>query len=602
MTPANNDNANANRAAVDYATAKAPTARMLRPSRGRPAILVTMIIALIAAGAFQRWAYALRSKAVHADRPVGAAPPSRLANLDSFSLALLLGGLRGPLVMFLWTSSESQKSEKDLESFDTQVELIRLLQPEFATVHLFQIWNKAYNISVQMASLANKYAAILDAIQYGERTDRSNPNDINIVMSIGSIYADKLGNSAEKDYYRKRLRTETLPVYRITMPAARADEFKKAASQVGLDPERIRLTSTPGAATVTATLEKLVGDRVQSLFSGPGIDYKPVPRQSLRPPSLGGRRTEMDTLLDASGNLLPQYIKPLFKVADPARQNNGAELQYLEQFQPFPYGISPIAMGYNYYKRAQVIQASGTQRHIQVSDLVVDAQPALGLEQWSKEEFERARRLEISGLAPAAGGPATATSDAQKQKPDLQTASLGPANAKVIDASNLREAIFSYGRTARIVEAALPEFQRHIETYPSNLQNYRSHSDELRALMHIAQADAAVLQAVLAKESPADRQKAIGQASNAYREAAKWYRLVILKYYTEDQDAKAIGYDRQSVENKSHQEIADFAGKLESLITTKYGHPDRTPHGHDRLEYLDRLTRIAARERLLTQP
>src|SRR5918993_2140828 len=205
--------------AVEYASDRGRRSRTLKPSRGRSAILLTILLALVASGVFQQWAYSFRDRAVNANRPRGAAAPSRLANLDSFSLALLLGGLRGPLVMFLWTSSETQKSEKDLESFDTQVEMIRLLQPEFASVHLFQMWNKAYNVSVQMASLANKYASILDAIQYGELTDRSNPDDLNIIMTIGTLYSDKLGNSAEKDYYRKRVRTETLPVYRLTMPA-----------------------------------------------------------------------------------------------------------------------------------------------------------------------------------------------------------------------------------------------------------------------------------------------------------------------------------------------------------------------------------------------
>jgi energy-coupling factor transporter ATP-binding protein EcfA2 len=65
---------------------------------------------------------------------------------------VVLGGLRGPLVMILWTSSEGQKAERELEDFDTKVEWIRLLQPEFDSVHIFQVWNKAYNISVQMAS------------------------------------------------------------------------------------------------------------------------------------------------------------------------------------------------------------------------------------------------------------------------------------------------------------------------------------------------------------------------------------------------------------------------------------------------------------------
>src|SRR5439155_20618812 len=134
-----------------------------------------------------------------------------LANMNSFALALLLGGLRGPLVMVLWTSSESQKNEKDIEGFDTKVEWIRLLQPEFDTVHIFQVWNKAYNISVQMASLANKYATILDAIDYAQRVEAGRPNNINMVYAIAGIYFDKLGSSSEKPYYRKRVREETLP-------------------------------------------------------------------------------------------------------------------------------------------------------------------------------------------------------------------------------------------------------------------------------------------------------------------------------------------------------------------------------------------------------
>ena len=67
--------------------------------------------------------------------------------MPSFATALLLGGLRGPLVMFLWPNSETSKREHHLEDVDTEIEWIRLLQPEFDTVHLFQIWNKAYATS-----------------------------------------------------------------------------------------------------------------------------------------------------------------------------------------------------------------------------------------------------------------------------------------------------------------------------------------------------------------------------------------------------------------------------------------------------------------------
>ena len=68
--------------------------------------------------------------------------------------------------------ARSQKIDRDLEDFDTKIEWIRLLQPEFDTVHIFQIWNKAYNISVLMASPANKYTTILDAVDYARSVDQ----------------------------------------------------------------------------------------------------------------------------------------------------------------------------------------------------------------------------------------------------------------------------------------------------------------------------------------------------------------------------------------------------------------------------------------------
>src|SRR4029079_791809 len=140
-------------------------------NRSRVPFIVLLIVALLATGVTRQLAATRRATG----KTLGAQGESSnsigLSGMNSFALALLLGGMRGPLVMILWTSSESQKTEKNLEDFDTKVEWIRLLQPEFDTVHIFQIWNKAYNISVQMASNANKYITILDAIEYGRRVE-----------------------------------------------------------------------------------------------------------------------------------------------------------------------------------------------------------------------------------------------------------------------------------------------------------------------------------------------------------------------------------------------------------------------------------------------
>ncbi|HSI32278.1 MAG TPA: hypothetical protein VK986_01705, partial [Tepidisphaeraceae bacterium] len=99
--------------------------------RGKLLTVVVLVAALVGASLTQDAAHAYRVAAINRNQPRGAAQStadaSRAASLDSFALSLMLGGLRGPLVMYLWTSSESQKSERELDSFDTQIELIRLL-------------------------------------------------------------------------------------------------------------------------------------------------------------------------------------------------------------------------------------------------------------------------------------------------------------------------------------------------------------------------------------------------------------------------------------------------------------------------------------------
>src|SRR5688572_29564031 len=135
--------------------------------RGSKRLVILLLVAMIVTGLTRQMVYSQRQQIQLERRRTSAG----LQGLDTFALGLILGGLRGPLVMFLWTSIESQKTEKNLENIDTKIELVRMLQPEFASVHIFQIWNKAYNLSVQVASLQNKYSMILSALQYARNVD-----------------------------------------------------------------------------------------------------------------------------------------------------------------------------------------------------------------------------------------------------------------------------------------------------------------------------------------------------------------------------------------------------------------------------------------------
>src|SRR5699024_4110900 len=124
--------------------------------------------------------------------------------------------------------------------------------------------------------------------------------------------------------------------------------------------------------------------------------------QKLRKGDLGWRRLSLPPMLDSQGNILPEYLKPARPRPKEVKKdalghpewNDGSTLQYLKQFEPFPYGLSPMALAYNYYKRAQVMEDYG-QRHIQLSELVVDSRPALALKGWCEADWSRGRRFAL---------------------------------------------------------------------------------------------------------------------------------------------------------------------------------------------------------------
>jgi hypothetical protein len=478
-------------------------------SGGRAAIVAVMVIALVAAGFTRQLAERQRGTA----GPQQAQTGSNLSKMNSFALALLLGGLRGPLVMILWTSSEAQKSEKNLEDFDTKVEWIRMLQPEFDTVHIFQIWNKAYNISVQMASNANKYITILDAIEYAKSVDAERPNNINILYQMGSVYFDKLGGASEKQYYRKRVREETLP-HKTDAKISRGDP--------------------------------------------------------------GWRPLTMDPMLDAKGMILPQYLavkypRPADLPAD-SDWNDGSELQYLARYQPFTYGITPQALGFNYFKRSQVLQEVGKQRHAQVSDLVIDSRPGLSLRMWGEEELERGRNIEL-----AAFGKEIPTERVDKELPTADVALATPPSAK-----DVQEALFSYGLAAKIEEDSLRAYQIHLAKYAINRSTYEFHVEHIKGLIPLGQADHDYLAAQLA--TGPERDRLIASATENYRKAMRQAQYMILRYHIDDELVPKLfpeGVTRMTAEKIPQEKYSEILAKNQEMLK----HAPFDQYAEDRTEY-----------------
>ena len=458
---------------------------------------------------------------------------ANLSNLNSFALGLLLGGLRGPLVMALWTSSENQKTEKNLDDFDTKVELIRLLQPEFDTVHLFQIWNKAYNISVQMSNAANKYTTILDALDYAFSVDAERPDDINIIASIGGLYFDKFGTSNERFYYSPRIYDES-----------RKDE---AYCRVEFDGDRVadvmraaRLAGAPNYALIARdaggegdrkflTLRQSVCDDMQKRLPAGVATFKPQEMHTIARHDAAGRRLEQDSVLDENGHVLEQYLTPRPGLQATGDAADGSQLPYVKRFEPYPYGVSPFAFAFNYYKKCQWLQDNRGAHHAQMADRVLSSRPALSLEKWSEEAWYNALRgeIELSGQTPP--------NDDGKLQPLTQDRLIA---APLPQSPLLQQTIASFDRATAISAAAADEYEIHLKTYPADELTYRSHIRDVQARHELVAGDAAYLKAMYA--SGDDRSKLVADARAHYSKAATLYGRLFLQFFMGDEDVKYV--------------------------------------------------------------
>jgi hypothetical protein len=567
-----------------------PREEGMRTTGSRAGVIFLIIVSLIATSFTRDWAIGEHNTIRNNGRmPVAASQgnsgDSALNSMPSFATALLLGGLRGPLVMILWTSSENQKQEHNLQDFDTKVEWIRLLQPEFDTVHLFQIWNKAYNISVQMASLANKYTTILDAIDYGQKVERERPDDINIITAVAALFGDKLGTSQEHVYYRSRVRRESQTLVHLEFPVSETKKFQELATKAGWTDRDAPPQTSEKTQTVQVLLEPMIARQIEQTFTGSGIVYSAETRKESQQNDPTWRRVRLDPVVDESGNVLPQLLVPRYprpqSLAADAPWYDGSQMQFLKQYEPFPYGVSTLALAYNEYKKSQLLQTLWGQHHIQTGDTVVDARPALTLKDWAKDEWERGRRFELA-LAdieiPESADPSVL---------ELPTAGM-PLDFKIPSKADYDAALYSYGTSARLFRDGLAEFQRHIAGYQAYASVYFVHMDDCMSGQHLMQADHDYLAAMTATGD--ERTKLLQSAANEYKAAVFHEALTVLKYYVDDQivglvypkDPKTVAqYNRATIE------AADPATYLNTLSAVEVAnarlYTDPTTHQYSQM-------------------
>lgn len=570
--------------------------------------VVVLVVALLTASLTRVWAVRLQADAARTGPYAGGTGGDgqgavSVGSLDSFFLALLLGGLRGPLVMFLWATVESQKNDRDLEDVDTMIEMIRLLQPEFDSVHIFMSWNKAYNISAQLASLPRKYAVIIDAVEYARRVDAARPNNINIQMILQQLYSHKLGSSAnDKNFYIRQVRADTkwrpgpTAPPRAGVPRQRLDPMLD--QQGNLLPELIapRRTRPNNLEARVLVLQPHVEGFAKAAAAN-GVALRP--QMIVAAPS----GDQVVTLGEPDARKMEAAFKPLGGVAYAFSEwNDGSELQYLAPYQPFPGGLSPMALGYNYAKKAQVLLTVGKQKPGQLSAPVVDRQPATELMQWSEEEWTRARAMEMAAFDRAV----------PKERPDQEMATADvPMGAPVALPQHLPAALHGYQLTARLARDARAEFDRHLGTaehFASRFAEFGSNVDTLNATEQTALGDHDYLLALTTPPGPA-RDALLRSAATHYDAAVSRHRALNLRYFVPVELLNGVmppGKTRLDLSQISAEDpklLDEIYAKTMALLAAAGGEDLNAVERAESQPYQDRgLARLALIDRALGGP
>jgi hypothetical protein len=158
------------------------------------------------------------------------------AEITGSALRLSLTGSRGIAVTALWLSAIDKQKRNDFHEFETRVRMVTKLQPNFITPWIFQSWNIAYNVSVEMQGSGDMYFYIVRGIQLLAEGERRNKRSPDMRYQIAFYYQNKFGVSDNVEVLRCLYDLSCIPperrkkeLFYETDPATGALKFKYAA-------------------------------------------------------------------------------------------------------------------------------------------------------------------------------------------------------------------------------------------------------------------------------------------------------------------------------------------------------------------------------------
>lgn len=457
-------------------------------------------------------------------KPLVREDPESEKTLGSLAVTfprLTLGGLRGAVSTVLWMQAEEDKNNRRWDELETKYDLIGALQPYFASVYIYHSWNQAYNLSAQWQEQDIKYKWVLDGLVYLYKGENFNPGNPDILFEEGQLYAQKLGSSFERIYYRAHWRHDLSRLHELNdLKEAQTDDTV-ALRNVRKCVTRVDPRDPPGSPSYFHTEE--LRDPNGSKATGWGIRIFP------------------DTDAKSGFNLFKD------------RTDGGKPDDPLE----FRYGVSPYYFAYIEYKRCLALPIGPTYMSLRI----VNSWMPMSLRLWCRDDLyytgETMRQL---------FGP----------KPDAALLNDKDAfNAKVAEIHDC------YRNIQMIAPRAVDLFNAHLDPkkYPEDMNVHPKHILETQADKEIAKAEIKLFDALVKWHLNGQKLDERNEIKTAFLEADALYQQaypVTMKWVDFMYPPGSVNNDRADFECYANALLERSRG-IKALLTLPPGQkPDLT--------------------------
>ena len=200
-------------------------------------------------------------------------------------LRVIPGGLRAPLVSYLWIRAQNLKNQGRYYDAKQLADLICTLQPKFESVWRFHAWNMAWNISVATHSAEERWVWVTNGMKLlRERGLPTNPKSVMLHHEMSWIFFSKIGGNMDEKHmeYKRRWAAEMqqllgAPAGGVSVSTAQAIDAFRPIADAPLDK---RLDHQARQRIQADQLEKLTEDPLVAAYQtelariGLGIDER----------------------------------------------------------------------------------------------------------------------------------------------------------------------------------------------------------------------------------------------------------------------------------------------------------------------------------------